>query len=146
MKLYVASSWRNPHYFSVIEALRNREFNVWDWRNPPTGGSGFRWQDAGFPDYQHGDKVTAEQWNDALHHPASAIGFASDLCGMNWADEGILLHPCGRSAHLEAGWMAGRGKKVHILAMEPVEPDLMILALNGSLCDNLDTLIERIGK
>lgn len=146
MKIYVASSWRNTYYQNVVETLRTLGFPVWDWRNPPTGGSGFRWQDAGFPDYKHGDKVTAGEWNKALHHPAAATGFAFDLCGMNWADVGILLHPCGKSAHLEAGWMAGRGKKVNILMPEPVEPDLMILALNGFIYDDLGTLIAKISK
>lgn len=143
MKIYVASSWRNEHYRLVVKSLEDAGHSVWNWREPPTGGNGFKWQDTGvIGSYQHGDKVTPGDWFHMLQSPAAQAGFASDLAGMNGCDVGVLLHPCGRSAHLEAGWMAGHGKTVHILVPEPVEPDLMILALNGKLCDSISDLIE----
>lgn len=145
MKIYVASSWRNQLYYPVIERLSDLGHDVWDWRHPPTGGDGFRWQECGLVDYQHGDKIDARTWNGLLNHPIAQAGFASDLAGMNWCDLGVLLHPCGRSAHLEAGWLAGRGKTVHVLATEETEPDLMILALNGKLFCHLDDLCREIG-
>jgi hypothetical protein len=144
MKIYVASSWRNQLYYPVIERLSDAGHDVWDWRRPPTGGDGFRWQDCGLVDYQHGDTIDARTWNGLLHHPIAQAGFASDLAGMNWCDIGVLLHPCGRSAHLEAGWLAGRGKKVHILATGETEPDLMILALNGKLFGHADDLCKEL--
>jgi hypothetical protein len=141
-KIYVASSWRNDYYDRLLSDLVEAGHEVWNWRKPPTGGCGFKWQDAGAPDYQHGDKISAYDWDRLLSHPVALSGFASDLCGMNWCDVGVLLHPCGRSAHLEAGWLAGRGKKVHLLALEAVEPDLMVLALNGEIFGNISALIE----
>ena len=33
--------------------------------------------------------------------------------------------PCGRSAHTEAGWMAGAGKKVIAYNPEKEDPELM---------------------
>ena len=33
--------------------------------------------------------------------------------------------PCGRSAHTEAGWMAGAGKKVIAYIPEKEDPELM---------------------
>jgi hypothetical protein len=150
MKIYVCSSWRNPHYPGVVEHLRSRSFEVWDWRNPPTGGNGFRWQDCGRFGYVMGEKWSSDEWDKTLKHPSAQAGFASDLAGMNWCDVGVLLHPCGRSAHLEAGWLAGRGKTVHILAQEPVEPDLMVLALNGKIFDSTvllsDYLFRQSGR
>lgn len=142
MKIYCASSWRNPYYSSVIAELVDSGFAVWDWRNPPTGGSGFKWQDAGADNYQHGDKVSLAEWYKMLQHPVAQTGFASDLSGMNWCDVGVLLHPCGKSAHLEAGWIAGRGKTVHVLCPEPVEPDLMVLALNGGFFRSAADLVK----
>lgn len=144
-KVYVASSWRNQHYDRVIEALKIAGHQVWNWREPPTGGNGFGWHQTGQSDYQHGDKIPPAQWRDMLQHPTAQVGFASDLAGMNWCDIGVLLHPCGRSAHLEAGWIAGRGKKVHVLAPEPTEPDLMVLALNGRFCLSRGELLEVLG-
>jgi hypothetical protein len=144
MKIYVASSWRNPYYPSVVEHLTRRGHECWDWRNPPTGGNGFRWQDCGLSDYEHGDIVPSPVWNRLLKHPTAQAGFASDLAGMNWCDVGVLLHPCGRSAHLEAGWLAGRGKKVHVLAPDQTEPDLMVLALNGGIFSTLNELYAEL--
>lgn len=141
MKVYICSSWRNEHYQNVMAAVQLIGFPVWNWREPPTGGNGFKWQDAGETTYQHGDKIAAKRWNELLCHPTAIAGFASDLCGMDWCDVGVLLHPCGRSAHLEAGWIAGRGKKVHVLAMEPTDPDLMVLALRGRMLDNIEALL-----
>ena len=40
----------------------------------------------------------------------------------------VLLLPCGRSAHLEAGWALGRRKPTCIvLGGGPVDPELMYL-------------------
>ena len=102
MKIYVCSSWRNEHYPALLRDLRDAGHQVWDWRNPPTGGSGFRWQDAGCAGYRHGDEIPVDVLRDMLADPVAQAGFASDLCGMNGCDVGVLLHPCGRSAHLEA--------------------------------------------
>lgn len=142
MKIYVASSWRNTHYDIVIKALGNHGYDVWNWRQPPTGGEGFSWQQVGVHDYQHGQKYSVPAWRNMLRTPVAQAGFASDLAGMNWCDVGVLLHPAGRSAHLEAGWIAGRGKPVHVLCPEHIEPDLMVLALNGKICETITQLLE----
>lgn len=42
MKLYIASSGRNPYYPVVVERIREAGFEVYDFRNPPTGHS-FKW-------------------------------------------------------------------------------------------------------
>jgi hypothetical protein len=127
MKIYVASSWRNPFYADVLRILREAGHDVWDWRNPPTGGNGFKWQDAGAPDYQHGDRVDTATYKAMVETVAAQAGFQSDLQGMMFADICVLLLPSGRSAHMEAGYMCGRGKPVHVLRMIPDEPDLMHL-------------------
>jgi hypothetical protein len=140
-RVYVASSWRNSVYDDLIERIRLEGYEVWNWRQPPTGGNGFKWQDTGAVDYQHGDKIAAEEWRRMLQHPIAQTGFASDLAGMYWCDAGVLLHPCGNWAHLEAGVLAGFGKKVHVLALEPVVPDLMVLALRGGIYGTVGELL-----
>lgn len=141
LKLYVASSRKNVHYPALLSQLVAHGHFVWDWRNPPTGGHGFTWQECSIP-YEAGEKWHPETWRRALGHPIAQAGFASDLTGMNWCDAGILLHPCGNSANLEAGWLAGRGKKVHVFCPVDVVPDLMVLALNGGIFSTLDELLE----
>lgn len=35
MRIYVASSWRNTYYPSVVSALREAGHDIYDFRNPP---------------------------------------------------------------------------------------------------------------
>jgi hypothetical protein len=130
LKIYVASSWRNTHQPRVVEHLRSfTAFEVYDFRNPPHGRGGFAWSDID-PDWIN---WSPEQWRQALAHPLAVDGFKSDKEAMEWADCCVLVLPCGRSAHLEAGWFAGRNKPVVFLALEPTEPDLMVGLGNGVL-------------
>lgn len=131
MKIYVASSWRNEDYEGVVQILRHNGHDVWDWRNPPTGGNGFKWQDAGMPDYQHGDCVDTVTLKTMLDTPVAQAGYRSDLQGMRFAEICVLLLPAGRSAHMEAGYMAGRGKTAYVLREHDDEPDLMHLLFDG---------------
>ena len=68
---------------------------------------------------------TADQYRLALIHPLAKKGYASDMSAMEWADTCVLVLPCGRSAHLEAGWFAGKGKSLYILTRDGEEPELM---------------------
>lgn len=135
LKVYVASSWRNKHQPAVVSHLRDELFcDVYDFRNPPHGMGGFAWSeiDPGW------EKWTPQQWRDALEHPLAKQGFESDYAAMEWADCCLLV---GRSAHLEAGWFAGKGKPVAFLALEATEPDLMVRLGNGLLTSMEDVAI-----
>ena len=120
-KIYVASSWRNKYYPEVVQRLRAAGHQVYDFRNPPSGAPGFHWTDV--------DPAAADwdfaQYAAGLRHPLAERQFANDLAALQWADTCVLVLPCGRSAHTEAGWMAGRGKKVIAYIPEMVEPELM---------------------
>jgi hypothetical protein len=135
VKIYVASSWRNAHQPSVVEHLRSAGHEVYDFRNPPHGDSGFAWSDID-PDWQ---TWTPKQWREALKHPLAVDGFKSDRDGMEWAEACVLVLPSGRSSHLEAGWMIGKGKRCAVFAPEPVEPDLMV-----GLCDGFVTTFDEL--
>ena len=41
-KIYVASSWRNEFYPEMVEALREADHDVYDFRNPPSSDGGFK--------------------------------------------------------------------------------------------------------
>lgn len=111
-RIYVASSWRNPHQPSIVSVLRNDGHDVYDFRNPPHS-TGFAWSQIGLPlpckavDYR----------NALLTNPRAAQGFNSDFAAMRWADTCVLVLPCGRSAHLELGWMAGPGNALSFSLM-----------------------------
>lgn len=120
MKLYVASSWRNPYQPNLVEILRGVGHEVYDFRHPPAGDHlGFSWSDVD-PDWQ---RWTPKSYLRALAHPIARAGFASDFGAMHWADACVLVLPCGRSAHLEAGWFVGAGKPLIILLDAFIDPE-----------------------
>lgn len=120
-KIYVASSWRNNHQQGVVKLLRKLGHEVYDFKNPPHGNSGFAWSDID-PNWLN---WTPEQYLKALEHPLALKGFNSDFDGMKWADTCVMVLPCGRSANTEAGWMKGAGKQVFVYQPEKQEPELM---------------------
>lgn len=119
MKVYTASSWRNPRYAYVVQQIKDAGFEVYDFQNPWDKGAAFNWDQID-PDWQ---KWTMEQFINALEHPIAKRGFDSDFAGMEWADVCVLILPCGRSAHMEAGYFAGKGKPIHIL-LDGERPEL----------------------
>lgn len=122
MKIYVASSWRNEDQPALVRLLKIDGHEVYDFRNPPNR-SGFAWGDLD-PDWQ---SWNGEQYVKHLDDPDAIAGFNADMEGLVTADVCVLLLPCGRSAHLEAGYAAGAGKAVAIVldADQPIEPELM---------------------
>lgn len=123
MKIYLASSWRNADQPAVLAALRAAGHEVYDFRNPAPGNTGFGWRQID-PDF-HANQITAERMRETLAHPIAQAGFDLDSGAMIAADACVLLLPCGLSAHLEAGWIGGRGKRVVVLAPTIKEPELM---------------------
>ena len=129
MKIYVASSWRNPIQQDVVGHLREAGHEVYDFRNPGPGEKGFAWSEID-PEWQ---TWCVREFSQALKHPIAEHGFKRDLVAMLWADACVLVMPCGRSAHIEAGWFTGQGKPTIIYSPESIqaEPELMYKLANG---------------
>ena len=138
-RIYVASSWRNQYFPDVVKCLREAGHEVYDFRNPPHGGTGFHWTDID-PDAPN---WTYAQYAEGLHHPLAERQFQADIDALNWADTCVLVLPCGRSAHTEAGWMAGAGKRVLAYIPEMVEPELMYKLFDG-VAGSLEELVGKI--
>ena len=129
LKVYVASSWRNEViYPTVVEAIRALGFDVYDFKNPGEGKRGFSWGEIalswGQPE-EHWKKWTTEEYLAALEHPIAKAAFRTDMDALEACDICVLVMPCGRSAHLEAGWATGAGKKTLVLWAEGQEAELM---------------------
>jgi len=139
-KIYVASSWRNTYYPDVVKRLLEAGHEVYDFRNPPHGGHGFHWTDI---DEKAFDWSVGE-YREGLEHPLAERQFQADLQALEWADTCVLVLPCGRSAHTEAGWMAGAGRKVIAYIPELPEPELMYKLFDG-VVGTLDELVEVLG-
>jgi nucleoside 2-deoxyribosyltransferase len=128
MNIYVASSWRNKEQEFVVRALRAVGFNVYDFKNPEPGNHGFHWSQID-PEWQ---AWTPGKYRNALLHPIATAGFENDMSALRACDICVLVLPSGRSAHIEAGFAQGAGKKVIVYIPEPVEPELMYL-----MCDDI---------
>jgi hypothetical protein len=140
-RIYVASSWRNPYYPDVVERLRRAGHEVYDFRNPPHGGAGFHWTDIdeNAPDW------TFAEYAEGLRHPLAERQFQADIDALAWADTCVLVLPSGRSAHTEAGYMAGAGKRVIVYIPEMVEPELMYKLFNG-VVGSLEDLVRALNQ
>lgn len=139
MKIYVASSWRNAIQPFVVSTLRTAGLEVYDFREPLPRLSGFTWREVDL-DWQ---KWSSNQYIKALQHPIADAGYNNDFNAMKWADACVLILPCGRSAHLEAGWFVGVGKALHILMLEQQEPELMY-KMASSICTNITQLLNAL--
>lgn len=133
MKIYVASSWRNPYQPSVVEGLRSQGYDVYDFQNPPNG-TGFAWSSID-PNWLN---WTPAEWREALQHPLAIKGFRSDFDGMRSADLGVFVAPAGPSACMEIGWLAGHGIATIYLVPKGFKKASGNFPENRSRLDNLE--------
>lgn len=139
-KIYVASSWRNEFYEETVLKLRDAGHEVYDFRNPPTGDC-FKWNFVD-PDYM---QWSPQQYCDQLHCESAERQFRNDIDAMTSCDTCVLVLPCGRSAHTEAGWFAGRGKKVIAYIPTRQEPELMYKLFDKVAC-SLDEVLSVLSE
>ena len=139
MKIYVASSWKNPLQPGVVEALRDDGHWVYDFRNPAPGDRGFQWSDVDL-DWENWD---AGGFVAALRHPIPEDAFRKDMAALDDADVVVLVMPCGASAHLELGYAAGQGKTTAILLAESGRMELMY-KMADEICVDLQDLCDRL--
>jgi hypothetical protein len=151
MKIYLASSWRNAEAVRLyLGYLRKQNGFVVDCFCDQEGGRvGFDIRECletmGHSVYDV-DAITA------LKHPAVSeqfrIAFTEDKKWLDWCECLIMMMPCGRSAHLEAGYAKGQGKLLFIYWMDDLptgEFDNMYQFADGMFRqDELHKLIEVI--
>lgn len=142
MRIYVASSWRNPLQQQVVQALRASGHSVYDFRNPEPGDHGFGWRQCATPEQLKDPRAFRDE---VLTHPVARAGFGKDMRALSSAEATVLVLPCGRSAHLELGYATGAGQRTIVLLDDPMtEPELMYL-MNSEICVSLEEVVERIG-
>jgi hypothetical protein len=123
-RIYLASSWRNIRQPEVVRILRGAGHEVYDFRNPKPENTGFAWSEID-PDWLN---WTPQRFIAGLADPVAVNGFSLDKSALDWCDTCVLLLPCGRSAHLEAGYAIGQGKQTIVVLDEAgFEPELMYL-------------------
>lgn len=132
-RIYVASSWRNAMQPAVVQGLRSvGGIEVYDFRHPNGADDGFHWSEVmkSYPRIGPGEPerlADRDEYLEALDHPTAVAGFKNDMDAMEWADTCVLVLPCGRSAHLEAGWFSADPERRLVILLDGpgVVPELM---------------------
>lgn len=143
MKIYVASSWRNLLHPGIVHALRRCGHEVYDFKNPAEGNSGFGWQQV-MPSYVRGAKVAPTEYREALKHPIAVEGYALDIGALRWCEAVVYVTPCGRSASWEFGYAMGQGKSGYVVMFDDDEPDLMFS--EATIITTMNELFDSFGE
>ena len=121
MKVYVASSWRNLLQPAIVTALRRTGHDVYDFRHPIAGDSGFSWGDIAAT----WKGWTPAEYREALQSDIAKRGYEFDINALRECEACVLVLPSGRSASWEFGYATGQGKKAAVVMLESCEPELM---------------------
>jgi hypothetical protein len=121
MRIYVASSWRNAYQPEVVALLRRRGHDVYDFKNPAPGNTGFSWSaiDPAWKEW------TPDAYRRALEHPIAADGYGHDIRALRGCEACVLVLPSGRSASWEFGFAMGQGKLGVVFMPDACEPEPM---------------------
>lgn len=107
MKVYLASSWRMEFFVKLwAKRLRKEGHEVDCFCDDSTGRYVFRWLE--IEDKNELDAITF------LDDPRARRAFEEDKKHIDSADVVLLILPADKSAHLEAGYAVGAGKKLII--------------------------------
>lgn len=141
-RIYVASSWSNSQHPAVVEELRRRGYEVYDFRHPEGRNDRNVWDELNVGK----SKVYGETLASLLDESLAHARHKEHLETITQADVCILLLPCGRSAHIEAGYLKGLGKTVYVFGsvFEELKPELMYLTFDAffSLYETLFNALE----
>jgi len=119
-KIYIASSWKNKETIrSMAWVLRKIGHEVFDFTDPESRPEGFDCFTFSASEWARKPKSQIE-WKEFMELEATRRAFESDKAGLDWADTIIMLNPCGRNAHLEAGYAIGKGKDLFIYGDLPI--------------------------
>jgi hypothetical protein len=115
--IYLIGSLRNPKVPELSAALRSAGIEVFDdwFAAGPNADDCWR-------DYERGRGHT---FQEALNGYAARHVFEFDRTHLERATSCLLYLPCGRSGHLELGWMLGQGKPGYVLLDNPDRWDVM---------------------
>ena len=125
MKIYLIGALKNEKIPEIANALEKATgHEVFDsWFSPGPDADDY-WRDY--------EKVRGRNYKEALNGYAAQHIFHFDKRNLDDSAAAVIVYPAGKSAHLEAGYMIGRGKPVYLLLdKEPERFDVMINFLTG---------------
>lgn len=136
--IYLIGSLRNPRVPEVAYYLRAFGLEVFDDWYSPGPETDDKWQEY--------EKARGRTYPEALAGAHANTVFNFDVHHLKKATAVVLVLPAGKSAHLELGWVLGRGTPGYIL-LEPVTErfDVMYKFADGVFgqIDDLVTVLRR---
>lgn len=109
-KIYMASSWKNAGLVRTLSlVMQGIGHEVYDFTDAEKH---FAFDAADIERFA--GKRDEIDWLDFIDCPETLRAFQTDRAGINWADAVLMVLPCGRSAHMEAGYAVGRNKPLVI--------------------------------
>lgn len=139
MKIYIATSWKMKRLALDVSKILKESGHEVDCFCDDSGGRYV------FHFSEIGDATKLNSIN-FLEDERSQKAFREDKKWLDWADAVVLLLPSGKSAHLEAGYAVGQGKKLYIMGDFPMgEFDVMYGFADGLYkWGNLTALIKHL--
>lgn len=131
MKVYIATSWRNPKYGELCALVRSAGHEVLDWSNTAAALPNFRTLDPRFEAAGREQPWTPELACEMLARAEVIAACEVDLALLREADALLLVTPCGRNAHFEAGFAHALEIPCAVLMAPGVEPELMTAAMKA---------------
>lgn len=141
-RIYISSSWSNQEQQSLVEELRNQGHKVYDFRHPDGRNDSNVWEELGI----NRNNVSVCDYQKNIEEDRAIWRFEEHFKAMTDADTCVLLLPCGRSSHVEAGYMKGLGKRVLVFcSSNEMVPELMYRIFDGFYHEK-DDLFEELEK
>lgn len=91
------------------------------------------------------ENYKGKTYKEAIYGYHARHVFEFDKTHLDRACAGILLHPAGKSAHLELGYLTGQNKRGYILYdKEPDRFDIMTLFATGGIFFSKEELLKQL--
>ena len=145
MRIYIASSWKNQSdVLELADKLIQEGFEVDAFCRATDTRYVFHWSEL----VDNEDDLKYYDAIEMLADPRTQRAFQEDRKWLDWADCVVMLMPCGRSSHLEAGYAKGQGKLLYIYGPFPRgEFDVMYGLADGLFRpEEFMELVEALGQ
>lgn len=142
LKIYVATSWKNATYSIVVRAIRESGHEVLDWSATDVALPDFRQLDERFGAASSTGSWEPQLAQEMLKRAEVVAAYSRDIQMLEECDALVLLTPCGRNAHFEAGYAQGNGKACALFLAPGVEPELMTAGMHA--VSDVESLIRWI--
>jgi nucleoside 2-deoxyribosyltransferase len=137
--IYLIGSLKNrKKIIDLANRLRELGFEVFDdWIAPGPDADDY-WRDY--------EKRRGSSYKQALKNYAATHIFEFDKYHIDRSDMGVLYMPAGKSAHLELGYMIGRGKPCFVLFDEEPERWDVMYQFATAVCFSYEELVKELKK